>query len=605
VTDLWFLEDRARLGSERAAIGELATSAHWLIGTSWTFEDGLLCIDAVIRAHSHEYHVRMEYPRYFPSTPPTVWPTNAEFRWSTHQYGDINGPLCLEWGPDNWQPEMTGAHMLESAYRLFHTENPLGQGSPERGNPALSRHHLTLGQELRPKSIRFYISHQLLDYLASLPDKATGVVKFSNHPHAETYIALIHCLEILGGSETQVDDTIPNSLYGPEGSDSLGIGVYFKTTLEPDALSGIKHAYHLRSALWQLGHPASIFSGEDDQNPFGLTSRPSGALVLDRDNAPHFFFLLPDHKVIKATAVTSTAASKQRRLPQSLEALAGKSVGIVGLGSAGSKIALALARMGVRSFYLIDYDVFLPENIERHTLNWSSVGEHKVDGVREQLSRISANVDLNVSKIHLTGQESAAVVSKELQQLSRCDILIDATANPNVFNLLSAVTTAAHKPLVWLEVFAGGTGGLVARSRPDYDPPPQFMRQAYNRFCEDHPTPEGELNADYISEDAEGHVLVGSDADVGVIANYAAQLVVDTVLSRNPSSYPYSMYLIGLIQWWVFTSPFHNIPIDTHHLPRQVGRLILSDEDDQEQLRFIRDLLRKQSDEASSAPSTS
>jgi hypothetical protein len=112
---LWFLTDPGRLARERAAITALEASAGWLMGSIWSWNEGL-CVDAVIRAHDYDYDVRLTYPYFFLSVPPIVRPLKAQERWSSHQYGGVNGALCLEWGPDNWHPEVTGAQMLESAY---------------------------------------------------------------------------------------------------------------------------------------------------------------------------------------------------------------------------------------------------------------------------------------------------------------------------------------------------------------------------------------------------------------------------------------------------------------------------------------------------------
>jgi hypothetical protein len=92
---LWFFSDPRRLAQERAAIRELEESAGWLVGATWSLDEGL-CVDAVIRAHDHDYHVRLIYPIFFPSVPPIVRPVGAHERWSSHQYGRVDGPLCLE-----------------------------------------------------------------------------------------------------------------------------------------------------------------------------------------------------------------------------------------------------------------------------------------------------------------------------------------------------------------------------------------------------------------------------------------------------------------------------------------------------------------------------
>src|SRR5204862_8340621 len=111
------------------------------------------------------------------------------------------------------------------------------------------------------------------------------------------------------------------------------------------------------------------------------------------------------------------------RLAPEFERLADKSVGIVGLGSAGSKLAASLARSGVGRFLLVDEDIFLPENVSRNALDLHDTGEHKVDAVTDLLYRISPSVQVDVSYVHLTGQESNAAVSRALAQLGRCDLV--------------------------------------------------------------------------------------------------------------------------------------------------------------------------------------
>jgi hypothetical protein len=120
---MWFLNDIPRLYQERQAIEKLSKTAPWLMGIEWVFERGL-CLDAIIRVHDHDYEVRLCYPQFFPAVVPTVSPKDPKERWSTHQYPD--GTLCLEWGPDTWHPDVTGAQVLESTYRLLDVENPPG-----------------------------------------------------------------------------------------------------------------------------------------------------------------------------------------------------------------------------------------------------------------------------------------------------------------------------------------------------------------------------------------------------------------------------------------------------------------------------------------------
>lgn len=567
MTYIWFQEHQSRLASELAALRHLQSSVQWLIHTHWG-TDQRLYLDAVIRAHGHDYHVRMEYPAYFPAVPPSVRPTNATFRWTSHQYGGNDGPLCLEWGPDIWHPEVTGAQMLESAYTLFNLENPLGQRGAACVNPAPSRHSLAPGQEIRTHRGRFYLGKSLEETLNTLPHHSMGIITFSAHARQNSWFALFHTIEHSSLHQAAIDTAIPLCIREGENKDKLCIGVYFKTDLAPEAVSDLTFVHHLRGLLWQNRFDVGMLSEPVKSNMLGLTTRPFGVLMLDQANTAHFFLLL-DALIYKLAPVHTAMSAGVRRMPEYLDELAAKSVGIVGLGSAGSKIATSLARIGVAAFFLVDYDIFLPENIERNELDWSHVGEHKVDAVSTLLSRINANSKVTVSRLHLTGQESTDAVAQAIVQLSQCDIIIDATANPTVFALLAAVATEAHKPMVWLEVFGGGVGGLIARSRPGLDPEPLNIKLAYSLFCQAHPVPDGD-GINYAIEHPDGQVQTASDADVSIIASHAVRLAVDTVLGRDPSAYPYSLYLIGLEQWWVFTQPLHTIPIPLDHPVQQV-----------------------------------
>ena len=137
------------------------------------------------------------------------------------------------------------------------------------------------------------------------------------------------------------------------------------------------------------------------------------------------------------------------------------------------------------------------------------------------------------------------------------------TANSQVFNLLTGLCRQSSKPLIWAEVFAGGIGGLVARSRPKKDPSPQIIRAAFLRYTEENPYQESLNPLPYALESIDGSVIVASDADVSVIAAHTTDIATDTVLEREPSKYPYSLYIIGLMRSWVFEAPFHTIPIAT------------------------------------------
>jgi hypothetical protein len=589
---LWFLRDSERLERERAGIDALSRDAEWLIGAHWGLDGGIF-VDAVIRAHGHDYEVRVSYPALFPDAPIVVRPKNMDRRISTHQYGGPDGPLCLEWGPDNWHPEITAVHMLESAYRLFHTENPLGQNRPVIPVVAASRHRLTMGQELRSEWARWYHSPALMQFLAAQPNNSIGSFKFSFRKAGDTRIGLVHEVNAPDGTEWR-DGELPTNMPGAE-PDDYHVGIWFKSGIDKALIGQPTKFEQLKAVLAEVG--GDRFLATDGSSPVkGFDRGITGVLIFDSAADMHLFVIVSADDAIPCAPFKSDVTSAANRAPESGE-LNGKRIGIVGLGSAGSKIAVSLARMGASDFYVVDHDVLLPENLRRHALDWQSVGQHKANALELAIARISPHSKVELCRLDIAGQESNALVGGALDKLAQCDLIIDATANPRVFNLLAAVARNALRPMIWLELFGGGIGGLVARSRPGIDPTAQEMRGAYLQYCTENPAPMVHQRAiNYETESETGEVMVASDAEIAIVAHHAARFAPDCFVSPGQSKYPHSMYLIGLAKAWVFDAPFVNIPISMESFAAtgwvKDGEKAISPDNAQ----FILDLLQKPND---------
>src|SRR3546814_14491424 len=55
---------------------------------------------------------------------------------------------------------------------------------------------------------------------------------------------------------------------------------------------------------------------------------------------------------------------------------------------------------------------------------------------------------------------------------------------------------------------------------------------------------------------------IAYDGEISVIAAHLSRLALDTLLERTPSRFPYSAYVIGLHEQWLFTQPFDTAPVD-------------------------------------------
>ena len=140
------------------------------------------------------------------------------------------------------------------------------------------------------------------------------------------------------------------------------------------------------------------------------------------------------------------------------------------------------------------------------------------------------------------------------------DILIDASAESHVFNALSAVAARTPVPIVWGEVFAGGYGGMIARSRPELDPRPQDVRNVIRNWCADHGVPVKQATARY--EGGEDAPSIADDSEVAIVAGHLSRFAIDTLTRPGQSQYPQSAYMIGLGPGWIFSGPFVTYPID-------------------------------------------
>lgn len=591
MNEIWFLKDSQRLAVEREAICNLEESVDWLKGTNWFLEHGKLCVEAIIQVHEHEYTVNMVYPTLFPEVPPTVYPKNQTERLSTHQY--LSGALCLEWRPDTWYSDVTGAQVLESAYTLLKIENPLGTDIPLI---APSQHHLSIGQTLRTNDWRCYTHSKLTSYLMDLPSTVAGSVEFSVQCQSKSLLVIIHGVQPHGLSAWK-DTSIPEVLRG-YADNPIKVGAFYKTDLIPETFSEIDSLQDLEAALEQAGYLPNVLTDENSAWAEKVALELFGVLLIDAANDLHFFLKLSanDDKVWELALVQSNIGKINPRLSTEFQSLSSKSVGIVGLGSVGSKVASSLARTGVGRFYLVDDDIFLPENICRNDLDWRNVGEHKADAIKEVLSYISSFAQVEVAMINLGGQESSAALDHVLRQLSQCDILIDATANPRVFNLLAYVTKTYSLPLIWTEIFAGGIGGIIARSRPGKDPFPHVMREAYHYRTSEAALFQRATNQQYTLENSDGTILAASDAEVSIFAGHLTRLAIDTLLQRDPSLFPYSMYLLGLEQAWLFEAPFDTIPIATDNLIQKESSTPISPEVECESIAFLKELIEKMND---------
>lgn len=541
---MWWLTDQSRLRAEREAIEAL--DAEWFQNPIWSPDKQLrLTLTFEIAIARGRHALRMIYHNTFPASPPSIVPADGETRLSGHQYG-AGGDLCLEIRNDNWTPDVTGAMMIESAKRLLEVETPDEDGAAIH---APSAHDFPETLSLRSDVTRFYVSPLARLLLAG--DKIDGLPIEVGFDYRSGRTFMAHILSIGGDDEKRSLTPEPLRI-----TCAVKEGVVLSTDASTMTLEKINTFSDLNA---HFGGRLSL--NADAAWTVILRGSEGGLTLLD-----HF---ADDDEFLRFTTVLAPFDGDRSGLPTS--DIGEKKVGIVGLGSLGSKIAVSLARSGVRRFELVDGDILHTGNLERHDGDWRDVGHHKADLTTHRLRLIRRDVEVGVWRSAIGAQVSSQEAANVSQALASCDLIIDATANADVFNHLAGLSLRHNRSLIWGAVYAGGVGGEMARARINKDPSPYDIRTVMNQYyassTETPPLPTGRGYDGSVGEESPMHA---TDADVSVFAAHISAFALDALIDVEPSNYDEPAYLVGLKRAWLFDGPFDARPIEVNAPVRSV-----------------------------------
>lgn len=508
-------------------------------------ETGNLCAYFQFRVGDWIFDGVLVYPSLFPDVPAFIRPRHAENRVSRHQFGG-DGVLCLEYGPDNWVSTFTGADLVRSAHKLFWSEL-ISYTSPRRLKAPLSRHEQNAAQEARFKPYRFVLSTGFQELLRARAVPSLYPLEIHLSSLDGVRVAVPTCIGDV--SKMQVAE-VPAS-----GWPGACVQAGWLVIAQGEVLHSVD--LNLQALRAQLGELWPI--GARDANLaheyFIVVHSPTNKLRAFQVDASE---RLTEYHLL------DFSNDKGGRLPENFRPLADAHVAIVGAGSLGGKIAVSMARAGARRFTLVDEDILGAANLVRNALDWRSVGFNKVDALKRDIELVAPGVMVEATQLNIGAQENPGVMARLYDALTECSLVIDATANPHAFLTLSALCKSAKLPMVWGEVFAGGFGSQMARSRPGLDGDAASIRaciHAYMAQLEPVPGQEAQDARRYAMA-VDGQVLVGSDADVSALAASMTQFAIDTLCAGEQSEYPVAAYLMGYRKFWEFKQPFDTIPID-------------------------------------------
>lgn len=553
---VWCLTDTGRLAQERAAVDRLAEEAGWFSLQTWCLFEGRLCVAGVIRAHAVDYPVRLIYPDQFPQVPAWVQPQDGKALWSSHQYGR-GGALCLELRPDNWEENATGADVLTSAFNLLNTENPLGEDSERSTAP--SAHSVGTIQSYDLLSNLFVTS----GFVERIRMGVANGLKACCSSYLDDLLPMF-CYDEVDRSALQ---HIPSEAGG--------------FTELPAYCSGNAAPSSQPATLDELRAAAKLSDDHDAQ----LGAAKFAVVLFAGGSTPSAYRVALDSAPVQLSLVIGpdNAGVRSGRAPEGA-----KHIAIIGAGSVGSKLAECLVRSGVHHLTIIDGDVMLPENLERHALSWRDVGYRKVNGLKRRLHAIVPGAKIEVIAANLNWQRSARTHAWQVQTLAACDVIVDATGDVPTALFLGAVAAANSRPFVSIEVFEGGIGALVASCVPGRDEPYGKARLAFLNWCDAQgvlaPKSTGR-SYEALSDD--GAPMVADDAAVTIAAGNGARVVLD-IADGRPAEPEFAWMLFGIKKAWVFNGHGHNILLSVCEVEPRVGRPL-----DLQALEFFGTLLKE------------
>ena len=215
-----------------------------------------------------------------------------------------------------------------------------------------------------------------------------------------------------------------------------------------------------RVALMRTG----VKDGDRRKNPFLVVFAATGP-----DPSVAAFWHDPDGDSFRRCAVRFTPGREElfdrsRGLLET-DKLARKTVGIIGLGSGGSVVAVELAKCAAGRFHLVDFDRLELHNVARHSCGVSDVGRYKTRAVRDLL------LDKNPHAVVHVHEDNVLDKPQTLETVVLgSDVVIAGTDNNDSRRAINKACLRHSKVCLFGRLMVRASGGDVLRVRPGVGP---------------------------------------------------------------------------------------------------------------------------------------
>lgn len=205
--------------------------------------------------------------------------------------------------------------------------------------------------------------------------------------------------------------------------------------------------------------------------------------------------------LLRAQAVTRE--ERHRRTPE-LRLLGDAHVAIIGAGSVGAPLALELAKAGVGSLDVVDFDRYDVNNAVRHVLRVQVAGQSKAQAVARECSNLNPFLDAHGRSIRIGDSMAAEALLATL--LETATVVVDSTGSEFVTRYLAARCRAAGTTFIvcgltsashGADVFVIGRDGpclecfLLAQTEGHIAAPPQGPKSVVTPIGCSHPAFSG------------------------------------------------------------------------------------------------------------------
>lgn len=255
----------------------------------------------------------------------------------------------------------------------------------------------------------------------------------------------------------------------------------------------------------------------------------------------------------KGTALVRAGRAGQNdlhsRIPE-LSPLIEKHVAIIGLGGLGAPSTIELARAGVGTLKILDIDFVDPGTVVRWPFGFTAAGHSKVDFIQNFIDQNYpyTNVESWLHRLGAVRQENSSSDLEVLSKiLSDTDLVLDASTDLNVHDLLAELSKEIGIPYVYLFSTHGGWGGLVAQIRPNRRTAGCWLCLQYALDDGTIPEPLGNSKGFIRPTGCSDPTFTGTAFDISEVALEGVRTVIGELCVGSGSGYPQASWDVALL----------------------------------------------------------